>query len=179
MFNRYKNIFLLVFSINFIFSDSQEALSRTPNLKIKLIDGSNISLNELYKDGPLLIDFWATWCVPCKKLMKYLNQYHQEYRNEGFKVLMINTDSPRSIGKVKSYIKSQNYKFLVGVDPNKVISKKLNSIVMPTTILINQSGDIVWRHQGYIKGEEIQIKKQIESLLNKKYGEQIDRSINE
>ena len=179
MFNRYKNIFLLVFSINFIFSDSEEALSKTPNLKIRLIDGSDISLNEFYKDGPLLIDFWATWCVPCKKLMKYLNQYHQEYRNEGFKVLMINTDSPRSIGKVKSYIKSQNYKFLVGVDPNKVISKKLNSIVMPTTILINQSGDIVWRHQGYIKGEEIQIKKQIESLLNKKYGEQIDRSINE
>jgi len=172
MFNRYKNIFLLVFSINFIFSNSQEALSRTPNLKIKLIDGSNISLNELYKDGPLLIDFWATWCVPCKKLMKYLNQYHQEYQNEGFKVLMINTDSPRSIGKVKSYIKSQNYKFLVGVDPNKVISKKLNSIVMPTTILINQSGDIVWRHQGYIKGEEIQIKRKIESLLNKKHGEQ-------
>ena len=172
MFNRYKNIFLLVFSINFIFSNSQEVLSRTPNLKIKLIDGSNISLNELYKDGPLLIDFWATWCVPCKKLMKYLNQYHQEYQNEGFKVLMINTDSPRSIGKVKSYIKSQNYKFLVGVDPNKVISKKLNSIVMPTTILINQSGDIVWRHQGYIKGEEIQIKRKIESLLNKKHGEQ-------
>ena len=172
MFNRYKNIFLLVFSINFIFSDSQEALSRTPNLKIKLIDGSNISLNELYKDGPLIIDFWATWCVPCKKLMKYLNQYHQEYQNEGFKVLMINTDSPRSIGKVKSYIKSQNYKFLVGVDPNKVISKKLNSIVMPTTILINQSGDIVWRHQGYIKGEEIQIKRKIESLLNKKHGKQ-------
>jgi len=179
MFNRYKNIFLLVFSINFIFSDSEEALSKTPNLKIRLIDGSDISLNEFYKDGPLLIDFWATWCVPCKKLMKYLNQYHQEYRNEGFKVLMINTDSPRSIGKVKSYIKSQNYKFFVGVDPNKVISKKLNSIVMPTTILINQSGDIVWRHQGYIKGEEIQIKKQIESLLNKKYGEQIDRSIDE
>ena len=179
MFNRYKNIFLLVFSINFIFSDSEETLSKTPNLKIRLIDGSDISLNEFYKDGPLLIDFWATWCVPCKKLMKYLNQYHQEYRNEGFKVLMINTDSPRSIGKVKSYIKSQNYKFFVGVDPNKVISKKLNSIVMPTTILINQSGDIVWRHQGYIKGEEIQIKKQIESLLNKKYGEQIDRSIDE
>lgn len=172
MFNRYKNIFLLVFSINFIFSDSQEALRKTPNLKIKLIDGSNISLNELYKDGPLLIDFWATWCVPCKKLMKYLNQYHQEYQNEGFKVLMINTDSPRSIGKVKSYIKSQNYKFLVGVDPNKVISKKLNSIVMPTTILINQSGDIVWRHQGYIKGEEIQIKTKIESLLNKIHGEE-------
>ena len=172
MFNRYKNIFLLVFSINFIFSDSEEALSKTPNLKIRLIDGSDISLNEFYKDGPLLIDFWATWCVPCKKLMKYLNQYHQEYQNEGFKVLMINTDSPRSIGKVKSYIKSQNYKFLVGVDPNKVISKKLNSIVMPTTILINQSGDIVWRHQGYIKGEEIQIKRKIESLLNKKHGEQ-------
>ena len=99
---------------------------KIPDLKIKLLDGSKTSLAELTKDGPLMIDFWATWCVPCLKVMKYLDEYHIEYKDQGFKVLMINTDSPRSIGKVKSYLKSQNHQFLIGLDPNKVISKKLN-----------------------------------------------------
>tara|TARA_B110000003_G_scaffold187494_2_gene186387 strand:- start:243 stop:746 length:504 start_codon:yes stop_codon:yes gene_type:complete len=139
---------------------------KIPDLKIKLLDGSKTSLAELTKDGPLMIDFWATWCVPCLKVMKYLDEYHIEYKNQGFKVLMINTDSPRSIGKVKSYLKSQNHQFLIGLDPNKVISKKLNGLVMPTLILVEKGGEIKWRHQGYLPGEEEEIKKQITQLIN-------------
>ena len=139
---------------------------KIPDLKIKLLDGSKTSLAELTKDGPLMIDFWATWCVPCLKVMKYLDEYHIEYKNQGFKVLMINTDSPRSIGKVKSYLKSQNHQFLIGLDPNKVISKKLNGLVMPTLILVEKGGEIKWRHQGYLPGEEEEIKKQIIQLIN-------------
>lgn len=137
-----------------------------PDLKIKLLDGSKTSLAELTKEGPLMIDFWATWCVPCKKVMKYLDEYHIEFKDQGFKVLMMNTDSPRSIGKVKSYLKSQNHQFLIGLDPNKVISKKLNGLVMPTLILVDKGGEIKWRHQGYLPGEEIEIKKQISQLIN-------------
>lgn len=139
---------------------------KIPDLKIKLLDGSKTSLAELTKDGPLMIDFWATWCVPCLKVMKYLDEYHIEYKDQGFKVLMINTDSPRSIGKVKSYLKSQNHQFLIGLDPNKVISKKLNGLVMPTLILVEKGGEIKWRHQGYLPGEEEEIKKQIAQLIN-------------
>lgn len=139
---------------------------KIPDLKIKLLDGSKTSLAELTKDGPLMIDFWATWCVPCLKVMKYLDEYHIEYKDQGFKVLMINTDSPRSIGKVKSYLKSQNHQFLIGLDPNKVISKKLNGLVMPTLILVEKGGEIKWRHQGYLPGEEEEIKKQITQLIN-------------
>jgi len=100
--------------------------------------------------------------------MKYLDQYNQEYQSQGFKVLMINTDSPRSIGKVKSYIRSQKHTFKVGLDPNKVISKKLNGLVMPTLILVDKGGEIKWRHQGYLPGEEVEIEKQIKLLLNNK-----------
>jgi thiol-disulfide isomerase/thioredoxin len=114
-----------------------------------------------------MIDFWATWCVPCKKVMKFLNQYHLDYSSENFKVLMINTDSPRSLGKVKTYIRSQGYSFDVGMDPNKVISKKLNGMVMPTLILVDKGGKVKWRHQGYVAGEEVEIEKQIRQVLGK------------
>ena len=60
-----------------------------PDLKIKLIDGTDTSIHELVKNGPLLIDFWATWCVPCKKVMKHLNKFHQSYSEQNFKVLMM------------------------------------------------------------------------------------------
>ena len=121
----------------------------------------------MVEEGPLMIDFWATWCVPCKRVMKYLDQYHQDYEEQGFKVLMINQDTPRSLGKVKSYVVSQDYQFYVGLDPNKNIAKKLNGMVMPTLILVDKGGEVKWRHQGYIAGEEVEINNQIKLLLEK------------
>ncbi|MBT3518449.1 MAG: TlpA family protein disulfide reductase, partial [Candidatus Marinimicrobia bacterium] len=109
-----------------------------PDLKLNLLDGEKTSIHELLKDGPVMIDFWATWCKPCKKVMRYLDQYHQEYSEQGFKVLMINQDTPRSMGKVKSYIRSQKHEFIVALDPNQQIAKKLNGQVMPTLILVDQ-----------------------------------------
>lgn len=160
-------ITLSKFLISVLISISYVKSKTIPNLNIKLIDGSNTTIGELVKDGPLLIDFWATWCVPCKKVMKYLNEYHLEFKEKNFKVLMMNTDTPRSFGKVKSYINSLDYQFNVGLDPNKVIAKKLNGLVMPTLILIDKGGEIIWRHQGYLPGDEVEIKNQIIKLLDK------------
>ena len=111
------------------------------------------------------MDFWATWCKPCKQVMKHLNNFHNEYKDQGFQVLMVNQDTPRSLGKVKSYINSKNYDFFVSIDPNQQIAKKLNGQIMPNLILINQDGSIQWRHQGYMPGEEKEIKEQIQALL--------------
>ena len=161
-----KNVLTMLFIASFTFGidDNPNVI---PDLKIRMLDGSKTTIHELVKDGPLMIDFWATWCVPCKKVMKFLNEYHQEFENEKFKVLMINTDSPRSVSKVKSYVRSQDYKFFIGMDPNKSISKKLNGLVMPTLILVDKGGEVVWRHQGYLPGEEVEIKNQIQILVNK------------
>ena len=98
--------------------------------------------------------------------MKHLNKFHNEYKDQGLQVLMVNQDTPRSLGKVKSYINSKNYDFLVSIDPNQQIAKKLNGQIMPNLILINRDGSIKWRHQGYMPGEEKEIQEQIEILLS-------------
>ena len=169
-----KTVFCSLILINIIFAEENDIGNIIPDLKIRLLDGSSTTIHELVQDGPLMIDFWATWCVNCKKLMKYLDQYHQDYSNDGFKVLMINTDTPRSLGKVKSYVRAQDYKFYIGMDPNKVISKKLNGMVMPTMILVDKGGEVKWRHQGYITGEEIQVKDKITQLLEKNLEETVE-----
>ena len=141
------------------------ALGKIPNLNLKLLNGKKTTIYKLLESGPLLIDFWATWCKPCKIIMQHLNQYHNDYKDKGFKVVMINQDTPRSLGKVKSFINSKNFDFLVSIDPNQQTAKKLNGQIMPNLILIKQDGTIQWRHQGYMPGEEKEIKEQIELLL--------------
>ena len=170
-----KSYITLITAFNFVNGENTDSGSTIPDLKIRLLNGSFTTLHQLSQDGPLLIDFWATWCVPCKKVMKYLNEYHEEYANDNFKVLMINTDTPRSLGKVRGFIKSQNYSFNVGMDPNKVLSRKLNGMIMPTLILVDKGGIIKWRHQGYVAGEEIEIEKQIKKVLGKNINENINR----
>ena len=169
--SKLKYYIALAIAFNFINANDNGSESTIPDLKVKLLNGSSTTLHKLSQDGPLLIDFWATWCVPCKKVMKYLNQYHEEYANDNFKVLMINTDTPRSLGKVRGFIKSQNYSFNVGMDPNKVLSKKLNGMIMPTLILVDKGGVVKWRHQGYVAGEEIKIEEQIKQVLGKSNNE--------
>ena len=161
-----KKVVSAVGIICFLFGTDQSSKT-IPDLKIRMLDGSKTTIHQLVKDGPIMIDFWATWCVPCKKVMKFLDEYHQEFEEDGFKVLMINTDTPRSVGKVKSYVRAQDYQFLIGMDPNKTISRKLNGMVMPTLILVDKGGEVKWRHQGYLPGEEVEIKNQIEKLINK------------
>ena len=137
-----------------------------PNLSFKLMDGEHTSLNELLKDGPVLVDFWATWCAPCKKEMIHLERFQQKYSKDGFKILAISTDSPKSMSKVKSYIRSKKYSFIVALDPNQQIAQKLNATLLPTSLLINQNREIVWFHQGYIPGDEVEIEKQIRLVSN-------------
>ena len=160
-----RTVLLVLFS-SFLFIGSENRTGRTiPDLKIKLLDGSQTSIHNLLQDGPLLIDFWATWCKPCKKVMKHLDKYHKTYSEQGFKVLMINQDTPRSLGKVKSYIRSKKHTFYVGLDPNQKIARKLNGQIMPTLILVNKDGTIQWRHQGYVPGEEVEIERQVQIVL--------------
>ena len=139
-----------------------------PNLSFKLMDGGHTTLDELLQDGPVFIDFWATWCAPCKKVMIHLERFQQKYSKHGFNILAVSTDSPRSISKVKSYIRSKKYSFIVALDPNQQIAQKLNATLLPTSLLINQNREIVWFHQGYIPGDEVEIEKQILAVLNYK-----------
>ena len=165
-----KKINIIVFyslvASMFIFGQDNSTISKIPNIDIKLLNGKTTNIYKLLESGPLLMDFWATWCKPCKQVMKHLNEFHNNYKDQGFQVLMINQDTPRSLGKVKAYINSKDYDFLVSTDPNQQIAKKLNGQIMPNLLLIKKDGTIQWRHQGYMPGEEKEIKQKIEELLS-------------
>ena len=101
----FKRIVLVMAIFSAVNADEQRDIM-LPDLSVKLVDGKQVRLSVLLEEGPLLVDFWATWCAPCKKEMIFLEEFHQKYNEEGFQVLAISTDSPKSMSKVKSYIRA-------------------------------------------------------------------------
>ena len=151
--------------VSFLFSDKKRDMM-LPDLTIKLINGKKTRLSTLLEDGPILVEFWATWCAPCKKEMIFLEEYHKKYSDRGFRVLAISTDSPKSMSKIKSYIRAKKHTFLVGLDPNQEVAKKMNALVMPTVLLVDKDRKVSWFHQGFVPGDEKEIEAQIIKLLD-------------
>ena len=151
--------------VSFLFADKKRDMM-LPDLTIKLINGKKTRLSTLLEDGPILVEFWATWCAPCKKEMIFLEEYHKKYSDRGFRVLAISTDSPKSMSKIKSYIRAKKHTFLVGLDPNQEVAKKMNAMVMPTVLLVDKDRKVSWFHQGFVPGDEKEIEAQIIKLLD-------------
>ena len=89
-----------------------------------------------------------------------------EYKKEGFSVLSVSIDNQKSLSQVRSYVRINNYSFDVFLDPNMQVFKKMNGNLMPTNILLDQKGNIIWRHYGYLPGDEKNMNLQIRSALN-------------
>jgi thiol-disulfide isomerase/thioredoxin len=160
----FKRFVLVATIFSAMYADKQRDIM-LPDLSVRLLDGKQVRLSALLEEGPLLVSFWATWCAPCKKEMIFLEKFHQKYNENSFRVLAISTDSPKSMSKVKSYIRAKKYTFLVGIDPNQEIAKKMNVLLMPTTLILNKDRKVSWYHQGFIPGDEKEIEAQIRAVL--------------
>ncbi len=98
--------------------------------------------------------------------MRYFHEFHIKYQGQGFNVLAINLDTERSRSKVRNYIKARGYEFLVALDPAQESFRRMNGNSIPYTLLIDKTGSIVYKHTGYVPGDEEVLEKEILSLLN-------------
>ena len=157
----YKYLFLALIVIS---SESYSQKVQT-SLRLNRIDGKKIQLKKYLDSGPILINFWATWCGPCKKEMIHLDRFSRQFKKNDFSILSISIDTQRSLSEVKRYVRSKKYDFEVFIDPNQQIFKRLNGNIMPTNLLIDKNGQVVWMHYGYMPGDEVVMEKEITRLL--------------
>lgn len=155
-----KFFFIFHFFLTFLISQNVSL-----NLTLKKMNGKSVKLSEYLNKGPVLINFWATWCSPCKKEMVFLDQFERRYKDNGLSILSISIDSQKSLAHVRSYIRANNYTYDVFLDPNRQVFKKLNGNLMPTNVLIDKDGKVLWRHYGYIPGDEKNMDLELRSAL--------------
>ena len=157
------NKFILIF---FVLIANVFAEDKLPDTFLKDLNGKKVSVHDYLDGGPLLISFWFLACEPCKKEMKFLDEYHQKYSESGFKVLSINTDNSRTINRVKPFVKSKKYTFPILNDPKSLFFRKLGGKVCPYTVLVDHEGNIIKKHSGYNPGDEVKLEKEIKDMIS-------------
>jgi len=159
---------LISFSVSFfcIAQEDEEQAGRTaPNFILENLDGDFVELNEEIGDGPLLLCFWATWCKPCLEELIEFQKLFNEYKEKGFKMLAISTDSERTVAKVKPFAKSKEYNFPVLFDTNSDVARIYYAFAIPYSVLLNKNGTIVYSHMGYMRGDEMVMRDKVKQLF--------------
>ncbi|MEN8222565.1 MAG: TlpA disulfide reductase family protein [Acidobacteriota bacterium] len=153
-------IILFLFSVTLI-------PSSLPDFSLKKIDGTQFSISEVLGKKIIVIDFWATWCKPCKKLLKKLDGLSREF-GESITVLAVSTDESSSFSRVESFVKSRGYSFTVLHDPDSSVSGIFNPAgTIPYTMIVDLEKKIVFTHTGYIPGFEKELREKIVELIKK------------
>jgi peroxiredoxin len=138
---------------------------KAPGFELNDLEGNPVKFVELLEKGPVMINFWATWCKPCIQELPHLQEIYEKFNDRGVTLLAVSVDSPRSVSKVKSFVSGHNYTFTVLLDPNKDVARKFNVQLFPYTFIVNTSGDIVFKNYGYRPGDEKGIEEKLLSLL--------------
>ena len=124
--------------------------------------GPNLRMQE-QRGRVVLVNFWATWCAPCRKEMPHLNRLYEKYRASGFVLLGVNVDDDTS--KAAAVATQLGLTFPVLLDSEKKASRLYDLNAMPSTVLVDRDGRVRYVHRGYLDGYEDTYDKQIREML--------------
>lgn len=153
-------VFTLLLFTSITFANEKASDFTLPNLK-----GENYQLSDNFTKGPILMNFWATWCLPCKAEMNAYKKIYKKYSNKGLQIVSISIDDPRTVSKVKNAVRTNRYPFTILLDTNSEVFQLYQGTNPPLSLIINKDGQIIYSHTGYRKGDEKKIEKIIADLL--------------
>ncbi len=133
-----------------------------PDFALKSSSGENLRLSE-YRGDVVMINFWATWCGPCRQEMPLLDELYTRYQRVGFNLLGVNIDDDSN--RAMDMIRELGVNFPVLFDSRKEVSKMYDVDAMPVTVLIDREGNVRYVHQGYKPGYEEKYLDQVRALL--------------
>ncbi len=141
---------------------------KAPDFRLSNLEGKDVVLSELLKRGPVVVDFWATWCKPCLKAFPGLQKTYEEYEDRGLTVVAVSVDGPKTMAGVGPLIRSKKYAFEVVLDTDGRVARKYNAMLLPRTVLIDQSGDIIFGTVGFRPANHEKLAEHLESILPEK-----------
>lgn len=130
------------------------AAGTAASFSLRGLDGKPLRLSD-YKGQPVVLDFWATWCAPCRASMPHLNQIQARFQPQGLVVLGLSVDDgPAS--DVRRFADKLGVRFRIAMADEEVLNAYGPIRSIPTTIFINRRGEIVRRVTGYIDAETME-----------------------
>lgn len=139
-----------------------DASGPAANFTLKSADGDNVRLSE-YRGQVVLINFWASWCGPCRQEMPELDTIHQKYAGLGFTVFGVNVEQDRAMAD--KVLRDIPVSFPILFDDANQVSELYGVDAMPVTVLVDRRGEIRYMHRGYKPGYEDQYEAQVRALI--------------
>jgi peroxiredoxin len=133
-----------------------------PDFTLPGDNGQAVSLSDLHGQV-VMINFWASWCGPCRQEMPLLEQIHQRYEPLGFTLLGVNVEENSS--DAKAFLKDRPVSFPILFDPDNGVSKLYDVVAMPSTVLIDRQGNVRYLHHGFKPGYENDYQDQVRALV--------------
>lgn len=148
------------------FSFAEPSNKEAPDFVLKSNEGKNVRLSELRGDV-VMINFWASWCGPCRQEMPVLDELHAKYKDMGFTVLGVNVEQDSS--KAKEMITKNPVGFPILYDTLSEVTEKYGVDSMPMTVLLDSDGNVRYVHKGYKPGYEDNYQAEMKTLFKEQY----------
>ena len=114
----------------------------------------------------VMINFWASWCGPCRQEFPALDQIYAKYKPMGFTLVGINVESAKA--DAERFLGTQKVSFPILFDPQNTVSGNYGVKAMPTTVLVDRQGRVRWQHMAYKPGDEAKYIEQLRAVLREK-----------
>lgn len=135
-----------------------------PDFTLEDLRGDRVTLSDALADGPVILDFWATWCKPCRKALPKLQKLSTKYEGR-VRVLTVSIDDPRSRTQIAPTMRSLGVRLTVLLDGDKTVASLYRVSAVPSTFLIAADGAIAAVHSGYRDGEIDLLEQELVELL--------------
>lgn len=157
-----KKLFILVL----LLIGMQYASAQLPSVQLKDINGKVIDTAALHNEGkPFVISFFATWCKPCLRELRAINENYADWQDEtGMKLIAVSTDEAQNAHKVKPLVDSEGFEYDVLLDTNQDFQRALGIQMIPYVMIMDGQGNIVETRNGYTDGSEAHIIEKIREL---------------
>lgn len=124
-----------------------------PDFVLKDLDGKEYRLSD-YRGKGVFLNFWGTYCKPCKKEMPYIDNQYKKYKDQGVEVIAVNVGETDL--SIRNFVEQYNLSFPIVVDKDGEVQEAYNIYPLPATFLINKDGKIVDYITGELNEEKIQ-----------------------
>lgn len=156
------NILILVYIVTLSGLNAQSVY----DFQLKTPEGVLTKYSDVKGENLTIIDFWATWCKPCVNSIPELVKISDAYYDKGVQFIGLSIDSPRNLSKIRPFTESVGIKYPVLLDLDQDVLRDFNVSVIPTLVIVDKNDEIVYLHEGFAPGDQSEIIKEIDRLLN-------------